>query len=115
MTAPPGITPAPAPGGTTTGRYALTGNQLEAMTRAAHAALVECDVVVGPSKVARLVRRFSSAIAKTGVTFHEFLSGEVRLTSEQRHRLLRNPDWSRAIAYCDPTGETAVNNVMRGV
>lgn len=93
---------------------ALTGNQLHLMTRAAHTALSECGVVVGPSKVARLVRKFGSALARNGVTFHEFLTSEVRLTAEQRHRLLGHPDWARAISYADPTGESAVNNVLKG-
>lgn len=47
---PPGLLAVPAPGGTTTGRQALTASQLELMTRAAHKALVDCDVVIGPSK-----------------------------------------------------------------
>ncbi len=92
---------------------ALTGAQLELMTRAAHTALSECDVVVGPSKVARLVRRFGKALSRNGVTFHEFLGREVRLTSEQRHRLLGHPEWARVIAYSDPTGEEATNRAMR--
>lgn len=45
---PPGLLAVPAPGGTTTGRQALTASQLELMTRAAHKALVDCDVVIGP-------------------------------------------------------------------
>jgi hypothetical protein len=36
----------------------------------------------------------------------------VQLTAQQRRQALANPDIARVIAYTDPTGETAVNNVM---
>lgn len=114
MNGPPGVTAGTRPpGGTTKGRRALTSQQMELMTRAAHTALSECGVVVGPSKVARLIRRFGHALSRNGVTFHEFLGREVALTAEQRHRLLGHPEWARVIAYADPTGETAVNRAMR--
>ena len=100
------------PGGTTTGRPALTGTQLEAMTRAAHTALSECGVIVGPAKVARIIRRFGKAISAHGYTVHEFLTNEAALTAEQQHRILGHPEWARCIAYADPTGEHAVNRVM---
>jgi hypothetical protein len=100
------------PGGTTTGRQALTGTQLEAMTRAAHTALNDCGVIVGPSRVARIIRRFAKAISRHGYTFHEFLTNEAALTAEQQHRILGHPEWARCIAYADPTGEHAVNRVM---
>ena len=111
---PPAALAVTQPGGFTTGRKALTGSQIEAMSRAAHGALDSSGVSIGPAKIARLVRRFSKEMARNGATFHEFLSGHIRLTTEQRYRLLRNPEWSRVIAYADPTGESAVNNVMRG-
>lgn len=114
MTAPPGATPGILPGGTTTGRQALTGSQMELMLRAAHHALAAADVVIGPSKVARIVRRFGVAVSRRGQTFHEFLTNEANLTPSQQRRVFANPDLARCIAYLDPTGETAVNNVMRG-
>lgn len=110
---PPGLLAQPLPGGTTTGRQALTASQLELMTRAAHKALVDCDVVIGPSKVSRLVRKFAKAVSRQGLTFHEFLTNEAHLSPSQQRRIVSHPEWAWVIAYADPTGETAVNNVLR--
>lgn len=110
---PPGPLAAPLPGGTTTGRQALTASQLELMTRAAHKALVDCDVVIGPSKVSRLVRKFAKAVSRQGLTFHEFLTNEAHLSPVQQRRIVGHPEWARVIAYSDPTGEAAVSNVLR--
>ena len=110
---PPTAVATNQPGGTTTGRTALTGKHLELMVRAAHTALRECEVVISPSKVNRLVRRFAKAIGRQGMTFHEFLSDEANLSPRQRVQLVANPDLARAIAYLDPVGETAVNRVKR--
>lgn len=107
----PPTSPIP-PGGTTTGRQALTGVQLEMMLRAAHTALAQCGIDITPMKVNRIVRNFAKALARTGKTFHEFLCDEANATDAQRHLLLLNPEWAKVIAYTDPTGEKAVNNVM---
>lgn len=114
MNEPPGQLAETRTGGNTTGRQALTGSQLEAAVRAAHKVLADCGVTIGPSRVAKIVRRFSTAIARHGMTFHEFLSDEANLTSVQRHTIIGHPEWFRVIAYADPTGETAVNNVLGG-
>jgi hypothetical protein len=35
------------------------------------------------------------------------------MSEAQKRAAMSNPDIARAISYCDPTGETAVNNVLR--
>lgn len=116
MSAPPGITANPEiPGGTTEGRQALTGSQINLMITVAHKVMAESGVVIGPSKVSRIVRRFGQSIARHRMTFHEFLCNEANLTPAQRRTIVGHPEWQRVIAYLDPTGETAVNNVMRAV
>ncbi|ORX08074.1 hypothetical protein AWC30_03965 [Mycolicibacillus trivialis] len=84
------------------------------MVTAAHKALADADVEIGPSKVARIVRRFGRAADQHGMTFHEFLTNEANLTPAQRRSVVGHPELARVIAYADPTGETAVNRVMRG-
>lgn len=68
---------------------------------------------MGPNKVARLVRRYLETVARNGWSLFDYLATAVRLDAEQRRRALLHPDIARVIAYADPTGETAVGNVMR--
>jgi hypothetical protein len=106
---PPGLMATPRSGGTTTRSNALTGSQIELVTRAAHKALSVSGIEIGPSKVARIVRRFAKTLARSRLTFHEFLAD----AANRRRLLLRDPDLARVVAYLDPVGETAVNNVLR--
>jgi hypothetical protein len=47
------------------------------------------------------------------VPFEAFLVNSMQLTAQQRRQALANADIARVVAYADPTGETAVNNVLR--
>ena len=96
-----------APGGTT------GAEGTERLIRAAHVILDNCGVVLGPRKVHRIVRTFESRVAHKGWSFFDFLATSIQLDAERRVQLLNNPDVQRVIAYADPTGETAVRNVMR--
>jgi hypothetical protein len=106
---PPGQM-APNPSG---GSTICTGSQIESAIRAAHTALSACGVEISPRKVNRIIHRFIGRAKSHGWTFHQFLSDAANLSSKQRNHLLAQPEWARAIAYLDPTGETAVNNVKR--
>ncbi|WP_237112610.1 hypothetical protein [Mycobacteroides abscessus] len=99
-------------GGTTS---AEARGQMRHYVQIAHATLAECGIEMSPSKVSRLVRRFSARVERNGWGFFEFFSNAVLLSAAQRRAVLANPDVARAIAYRDPTGETAVNNVLRAV
>lgn len=102
------IQPRP-PGGTTKGRHALTGNQMQLVIVAARTALSEHDEEIGPSKVNHLVRRFSKVLVRNDLTFDEFLSNQAC----KRRLMLTDPELARVFAYfMDPVGERAVNNVM---
>lgn len=68
---------------------------------------------MSPSKVSRLVREFKHRVEKNGYPFEAFLVNAVQVTAIQRQQMLADPDIARAIAYADPTGEAAVNNVIR--
>lgn len=85
----------------------------ERYTRVANAVLDASGYRVGRSKVSRLVRDFTARIERNGFEFFEFFANALLLDADTRRRALANPDVVRVIAYADPTGETAVANVMR--
>lgn len=101
----------PTSGGTT---CAEAKSQTEALLRLAHAIIDNCGVRMGPNKVSRIVRTFEARVAGNGWSFFDFLANTIQLDAERRRQLLNNPDIARVISYADPTGEAAVNNVMRG-
>jgi hypothetical protein len=88
-------------------------SQTQQAINAAHVILANCGVGMSPSKVSRLVRQFEARVARNGWTLFEFLTNAVQLSADQRRAALANPDVARVISYVDPTGETAVNNVLR--
>jgi trimethylamine:corrinoid methyltransferase-like protein len=109
VSGPPGIARTSALGCSTGSE-----DRIDKVIRAAHKALAESGVSMSPRKVSKIVRRFGMNARKSGVSFHEYLSAEANLSPAQRRYLAANPDLQIVIAYADPTGETAVNNVMRG-
>ena len=105
---PPGLLAAPRSGGTTSpSKSELIG--------AARVILDNCGVLFSQNKIVRLVLQFlDRAPRANGHAFFLYLTNAVQMSAEQQQSALLNPDIARAIAYADPTGETAVNNVMRG-
>jgi hypothetical protein len=51
----------------------------------------------------------------SGAAFFSYLANEVQMSEAQKRTALTNPDVARVISYVDHTGETAINNVMRGL
>ncbi|MGV7669102.1 hypothetical protein PJN91_17165 [Mycobacterium kansasii] len=71
---------------------------------------------LGANAINRLVMNFTQRMpGGSGWAFFLYVTNAVQMSSEQQRSALQNPDIARAIAYADPTGETAVNNVMRQV
>jgi len=101
----------PTSGGTTS---AEATSQTEHFTRLAHTILAACDFRMGQSSVSRLVRRFQYRVECNGWNFFDYFANAMQMTAEQRRQALANPDLARCIGYSDPTGEQAVNNVMKG-
>jgi hypothetical protein len=68
---------------------------------------------MSPTKVQRLVATFERRVQNNGFSFFEFIANSVAMSAGQRRAALLNPDIAMAISYTDPTGESAVKNVMR--
>lgn len=90
------------------------GTSTETLIKHAQTLLANTGIAMSPSKVSRLVREYRHRVERNGFPFEAFLVNSVQLTADQRSRALSNPDTARFITYMDPTGETAVNNVLRG-
>lgn len=89
------------------------GPDRDRLIKAAHAVLDSCGIEARPSKVRRLVQTFERRVSGNGFDFFHFLANQVQLSAAARRRALSDPDVAKAISWADPTGETAVNNVVR--
>ncbi|MDI1289362.1 MAG: hypothetical protein PSX37_05340 [bacterium] len=85
----------------------------ETLLRDASFILDRCGVVRSPSWVRRTVRDYCDRVAHTGFPFGRWLLTRVQLNAEQRRRAEQDPAVAKILSYADPTGETAVANVMR--
>lgn len=69
----------------------------------------------GPNKAYKLAAQFARRMPNgNGYAFFLFLTNAVQMSEAQKRRALADPNIARAISYADPTGEKAVENVMRG-
>ena len=73
-----------------------------------------CGVPARPHWVNRVVVRYLQKVAHTGFPFGPWLVAQVELTREQRIAAMNDPEVRYCLDYADPTGETAVHNVMAG-
>lgn len=90
-----------------------SGSDTESLLRVAYVVLENCGAQMSHGKIQRTVRRYQDSHHGHGLSFFYYLAAMVRLDAEQQRAMLANPDIARVIAYADPTGETAVRNVMR--
>jgi hypothetical protein len=67
---------------------------------------------MGQSKVSRLVRTFKHEVEGNGFEFAAYVANAVAVHEDHRRTIAAH--LVRVITYADPTGETAVANVMRG-
>ncbi len=84
----------------------------ESLTRDAHRLLDACGVARSPKWVQRVVRDYCSASA-SGLPFGMYLANRVELNAQQRQAVLDRSDLRYLLEYADPTGETAVRQVLR--
>jgi len=114
MPGPPGGSAAPRSGDVS--NHPEAPSQTQQAIKAAHIALTHAGISLSPSRVSRIVRRFEAHVRRngwSGFSFPQFLVDGVRMTVEQRTRLLCDPDLARATAHVDPTGDEAVFNIKR--
>jgi len=86
----------------------------ETLIRDAHRLLAACGIERCPAWVSSTVRQYLHRVSATGYPFGAYLMNQVELNSEQRRTALANSELASFLNYADPTGETAVRNVMRG-
>ena len=86
----------------------------EDLIRDAHRLLAACGVERGHGWVSRTVRSYSATAAFTGLPFGVFLLNQVEANAQQRQAVQNDPAVRNLLIYRDPTGETAVKNVLRG-
>ncbi|QZT65867.1 hypothetical protein [Mycolicibacterium austroafricanum] len=107
MNGPPGLMPGYRMGGSAS----PSTNEL---VNAARLILDNCGIKFSTNKIVRLVVRFSRSMPQaSGYAFFLYLTNAVQMSEAQKASALSNPDVARCIAYADPTGESAVNNVLR--
>ena len=86
----------------------------ETLLRDASRLLEACGVVRSGSWLNRTIRDYLSAPV-VGMPFGVFLTARLELNALQRRRLAERADLRYLLSYADPTGETAIRHVMRGV
>jgi hypothetical protein len=76
-----------------------------------HVVFRNAGIAVSASKVSRMVRRYKSQVEGNGYGFIDYLANSVAMSEHQRRVV--GDELRRVTPYADPTGETAVRNVMR--
>lgn len=84
---------------------------VESLIRQVHLIFRNAGIDASPSKVKKLVRAYKYRVEDNGFAFIDYLANRIVMSSFQR-RVMAD-ELTRVIAYSDPTGETAVHNVMR--
>jgi hypothetical protein len=74
----------------------------ESLIREAHSLLDARGITAGNTKVTRAVRGYLGRVSGSVTPFDEWILSALHV------------DFARVIAYADPTGETAMRNVLRG-
>lgn len=83
----------------------------ETLDRDAHALMTACGIARSRSWVSRTVRTYLRSPLR-GLPFGDYLAARLQLSAQQRADMLARSEFARVISYADPTGETAVRNVM---
>lgn len=86
----------------------------EALIRDAMRLLQRCGIARSPKWAQRVVRDYIYRVAGSGFPFGAYLLNRVELNAEQRRAAMNDPEVAYLLEYADPTGETAVRNVLQG-
>jgi len=88
------------------------GPERDRLITAAHAVLSNCGVELSFTKVRRMVQNYERRAQRYGFDFGKFIANQVVMSEHQR-RVVAD-DLRNVTAHRDPTGEAAVNRVLRG-
>ncbi len=88
------------------------GPQRDRPITAAHAVLSNCGVELSFTKVRRMVQNYERRAQRYGFDFGKFIANQVVMSEHQR-RVVAD-ELRKVTAHVDPTGEAAVNRVLRG-
>ena len=88
------------------------GPQRDRLIVVAHAVLSKCGVQMSRSRVRRTVQMYERQAQRYGFDFGRYLDTQVAM-SEMQRRVVAD-ELRKVTSYVDPTGEAAVNRVMRG-
>jgi len=88
------------------------GPQRDRLIAAAHTVLSNCGVQMSWTKVRRTVQMYERQAQRYGYDFGRFIAQQVEMSELQRR--VAADELRKVTAYVDPTGESAVNNVVRG-
>jgi len=88
------------------------GPQRDRLIAAAHAVLSNCGVQMSWTKVRRTVQMYERQAQRYGFDFGRYLDTQVAM-SEMQRRVVAD-ELRKVTAHVDPTGEAAVNRVLRG-
>ncbi|WP_137160135.1 hypothetical protein [Blastococcus sp. CCUG 61487] len=92
-------------------RCSTTAATPEQLIRDTHSLLESAGIHRSPNWVAKMVRSYlRSTVA--GLPFGQVLAAKLQLTAQQRVELEARSELRYVLEYSDPTGETAVRNVM---
>ncbi len=81
------------------------------LIRETHAVFDRSDVPVSPGRVIKLVRTYVRHVQGNGLAFADYLA---QIAVGEHQRRLVTDELRKVTAYVDPTGERAVNRVLRG-
>lgn len=102
---PPGLTATPS------ARCSTTAASPETLIRDTHSLLEAAGIHRSPNWVIKTVRSYLRSTVR-GLPFGQVLAAELQLTAQQRAQLAARSDLRYVLEYRDPTGETAMRNVM---
>jgi hypothetical protein len=93
-------------------RRNTSADTAESLARDAGLLLHACGVIRSRGWISRAVRDYLAS-DWTALPFGMFLAAKVELSDAQRRVLAERSDLRYLLSYADPTGETAIRNVMR--
>lgn len=94
-------------------RRSTSAEDTERLCRDAQIILDNVGMSMPRPRLSRMVRTFRGQVEGKGWAFFDYVTNAVQLSEGRKRAARSNPEILRVIGYADPTGETAVANVLR--